>query len=295
MPRRYARKPYSKPFRRYGKKYGRARWKNKKFSKFNNKSRASIKGLIMPKSAYVKLPWRRIATTTTINPSNSYATLWVPTGYIPAPSDYTSVPTRIQAQAGDTFTNGIDKYSQFFDVGYVLGSSLKLQVMNCNTVFAGGNQTPQILATLVCYPYNHQGNTTVGLDPAQNVRAVYNYLESLTDDNLQSLAYAQSRLITLGYSKSEIFMKMFRKTKQMTGIKDVEDNDDMEINLPQTGIDFSSTNYCSGQGYLYYLRLTNIAGDGANAQVVRVNAKLTQYWKLTSRRAVLQGVAQNAP
>lgn len=178
-------RPYRK-YKRYGKRFGRPRWKNKKFAKFNNKTRLSVRGLIMPKSAYVKLPWRQISSTP-INAATSVNSMWVPTGYIPAPSDY-SVAGQVQAQAGDKFTNGIIQYAQFFDVGYVLGSSIKLQILNANSVVNGGQNAPILLCTLVAYPYNPPTSTTGTASGA--IRAIYDYLSSLSDDNLQSLANA---------------------------------------------------------------------------------------------------------
>jgi len=135
---------------------------------------------------------------------------------------------------------------------------------------------------LVAYPYNNAST---------NLRETYDYLSSLTDDNLQSLAYAQSKMVTMAAAKQEIFFKNFRKTKSMCGVKDIEDNDDMEINIPQSGTDFSSSAYCAGQGFVYYLRISNLAAASNNTAFM-VNCKLTQYWKLTSRRPVIQSVAQ---
>lgn len=266
--RRSSARPYRRPYRKMSK--GRKRFSTKKkFTKVNNRQRATIKGTVMPRDLYVKLPYRLTLTQQSVaaNANANYAFLG--NSLVPYPADYSlTLPS-----AGDIWASGVEEYAGFYNQYRVLGSSIKIQIATVTT---------SNLYRFVMVPCTTRTEASVG-GGDNTVDDKITEMNALSYDQLCALPNAYSKLVGLASGgNSSAYFKMFRKTKSMIGCKDIKDNEDTLVDLPEsTG---AGGRICIGgkNSFFYYFRVVNAAGGVAQIFEAQIQIKL--YCQLTGRQ-----------
>lgn len=259
--------PYKRPYprRRYRKRqFKRKRFSKKRFSK-SNYGKTVVKAPVNARDTYVKFPWLRTLQPT-INAASAQTYVWLGNSLVPQPASYSSsTPT-----AGDTWCSGVAEYSTFYNLYRVLGSSIKIQI----TAISANNVLRAVLL-----PIAFSGpETGTGAFISNRIAE----LDALTYDQLAQQPFAQAKTIGLATGgNSSRFFKMFRKTKYMLGCKDIRDNEQSRVKLPDpTGAD-GQICVLDVNAWFFYLRIFNSAP--ATQQTIEVQARLKYYAQLTGR------------
>lgn len=255
--------------KKYGrKKYGRKRF-NRKFVKNQGQAYQTIKSLVMPKNLNVKL-----RSTYNFNTDTTTQDRWVFLGnsIIPycssgqtgsGPISYpgsTMLPVN-----GDTIDAGALEYGQFYESYFSHGSAISVDVVSLN---AG----PSNILNAVLIPVNYKINP--------------NDLDNLTF--AQAMSYAGARYTKLGPSTggpNRRLLKAFRKTKTMIGIKDVQDDEDLECAMPKSNIT-NAASMVPTDGFYWYFKIY----PAPSAMEYSVTVKIAGYFTLNDRSFVDNGV-----
>lgn len=268
MPR-YARRRYPArpPRKRYGKKYGRRRFTKKRFAK-NNINSLTMRASLASRMLRVKLPWiKTFGPNIATAGSQSYAfqgNAIVP--YTVAGQTGANTPA-----AGDSLPAGEVEYSQFYDRYVINGSSIKVEVISINAQAQG--VSPLVRAVLLAVPF-------VGNDTSDNWQSVKAQLDTYTYEELLAWPFAKWRMIgSNAGGASRLIFKMFRKTKQMSGVKDLRDNSQYQGVLTDGATTAASASPIPQSGFMYYLRFFN-ANTSLTAPLevtVRMSLYVTMY------------------
>lgn len=271
-PRRrvFRRRPYRK---KYGKKYGRKRFVKKRFAR-NNINSLTMRAPLASRMLRVKLPWIKTFSPNIAAPgSQSYA--FQGNGIVP----YTAAgqtSTNSIVNAGDSLPAGEVEYSQFYDKYVINGSSIKVEAISINGQAQANS--PLVRAVLIAVPF-----TTVGLGPdADNWQAVKAQLDTYTYEELLAWPYAKWRMIgSNSGGASRLIFKMFRKTKQMSGVKDLRDNRDYTGALTDGTVAADGKGINPAAGFMYYLRFFN--ANTTLTAPLEITVRMSLYVTMFSR------------
>lgn len=258
------------PARKYGKsrkykprKLNRKRFSKKRFAK-SNYGKTVVKAPVNARDTYVKFPWLRTLQPN-IGASSGQTYVFLGNSLIPNPAVTTGVIT-----AGDIWCSGVAEYSAFYNKYRVLGASIKIQI----TAISANNVLRAVLLPVALGGAESGGGSSVATRVAE--------LDALTYDQLAQQPFAQSKTIGLATGgNSARWFKSFRKTKYMLGIKDIRDQDNTLLQLPDTNGSNGSIATTDSNAWFYYLRIFNSAS--ATAQTVEVQVRLKYYTQLTGR------------
>lgn len=259
----------------YGKKTNK-KYPKKTYKKGKNTSRkykrtfksnygqTQIKAPVQARETFVILPFlKTYQQSIAASSSQSYAVLG--NSLVPFPTAYSGIKPNV----GDVWVSGVQEYANFYNLYKVLASKIQIQY----TAISSSN-----ILRVVFIPVQAGGGETTGLSIADRITE----LDAMTYDALAMQPYAQSK--TLGIStggNATMFIKCFRKTKHMLGIKDTKDALNYNI-LPEStgGGANSSINTGSVNSFFYYTRIFNIS---AAAQSVELEIKLQYFTQLSGR------------
>lgn len=271
-PRRYARRrPYSRrpTFKRYGKKYSRSRFRKKRFAR-NNVNQLTMRAPLASRLLRVKLPWVK-----TFNPvieaaaSQSYA--FQGNGIAP----YTVIGqsgSNQSTSAGDSLPAGEIEYSALYDKYFINGSSIKIECVNTSSAASAASSL--VRCVLLAIPFV-DGNASIDTDTWQ---ANKTQLDAYSYDELLAWPYAKWRMLASNTGgSSRLNFKMFRKTKNMCGLKDLRDNRLYGYHLTDGTSTAQLVNPTGG--FMYYLRFFNQSVVTTLALTVRMSL----YCTLTNR------------
>lgn len=179
--------------------------------------------------------------------------------------------------AGDLLPAGGVEYSQFYDRYVINGSSIKVEAISINSQAQA--VSPLVRAVLIAVPFV-SGTTN---DPAGDWwSAVKSQLDAYSYEELLAWPYAKWRMIGSNTGgSSRLIFKMFRKTKQMSGVKDLRDNSDFAAHLSDGTNAISGKRVNPASGFMYYLRFFN-----ANTSVtapLEITVRMSLYVTMFSR------------
>lgn len=265
----YGRKSYRSAGRKRSgpRKYsrtGRSRFSRKRFTKFKStKQSTKVSAPVNARETYVKLPW--VDTTSTSAFTTQFNRVYLGNSLIATPTVYTSsVPA-----AGTEWVSGVSEYATFYNQYRVLGSSIKIQVL--------ASATSASTLGVVLLPIMAGGPETATGVVADRITE----LNALSYDELCMQPNSYHRLIGIGSSgNSTIFMKMFRKTKKMLACKDLRDNEDTLLRLPDPDGRNGTIQIASSSSFFYYLRIFNLTGVSTTFDL---QVKMKYYVNLSGR------------
>lgn len=266
----YGRKKYSSArgkrssTRKYSRK-PRGRFSRKRFTKVSSKQRTVVKAPVNARETYVKLPWVNTFPTLTIGASASQSYSFLGNSLIPYPASYgLSTPS-----AGDEWVSGVAEYANFYNQYRVLGSSIKVQIVMQSTAVVG--------CTIIPVMMGGQESGSTG-----NIADRITELDALTYDQLSMQPNAQMRMIGIGTGgNATVFFKLFRKTKSMLACKDIKDNEDTLLRLPDPDGTDGTLVTNSPSSFFYYIRITNLTTTATVNYNMQV--KMKYYTQLTGR------------
>lgn len=183
--------------------------------------------------------------------------------------------------AGDSLPAGELEYSSLYDKYFINGSSIKIEAINSATVNTA-TSTQVLRAVLLAIPFalNSAGGGTGGDDWAANKAQ----LDAYTYEQLLAWPFAKWRMIGISSGGApRLTMKMFRKTKAMSGVKDLRDNEYYGAHLTDGGASAGSftANVNPPNGFMYYFRVFN--NLGTTATTVAITVRMSLYCTLTNR------------
>lgn len=292
--RRTRRRPYSRPRpKKYGKKYGRKRFKNKRFVSTTNVSKTLI-----ARNQLVKLPWsytdRQAFTSGSLLPIKyAFSGNCLPGLFGESLDSANPIYTHAPA--------GLDQYASFYKTARVHGSSIRIDLLT-NSGFdqATNNVSQAIRVCLLALPYARDANyPSVGAGTGRyNVNGAYQDPKNLTftqqnsePSTLQEMWNATyEQLINHPYAKwftiggngasSRCTIKMFRKTKNMSQVKDLKDNDEFEFptNPFKNDAQTSFRIFACEEGFVYFLYVFPTKPATTQDSIV-MTAKLKYYYE----------------
>lgn len=273
MVRRYA--PKSRRPKRYGtKKYNR-RFKRKRFAR-NGVNQLSMRAPLASRLLRVKLPW---VEAESIQIAPNAATSICYQGNALCPTTVAGLTAGNTPAAGDTIASGAIEYSNFYDRYTINGSSINIEIVNRNVNApqdGSFSSSGLIRACLMAVPFTNSVS-----DNWTSVRA---QLDSYTYEQLLAWPYAKWRMLgSNSGGASRLKFKMFRKTKAMSGVKDLRDNSSFIGVMPNNGSTAVANGVSNPQnGFMYYLRLFAEAPPGTN-QSVAITSRMSLYTTMFSR------------
>lgn len=256
------RKPASRKYTRGTRK----RFSKKRFAKYSSAQKSIIRAPVNARETYVKLPWVNTFSSTSLTTGTSSSRVFLGNSLVPFPTAYNSgVPT-----AGDEWVSGVAEYSAFYNQYRVLGSSIRLQVI-C--------QTSSGVTFGVCLiPVAFGGSESGG---AGTVTSRVTELDAMSYDDICMQPGAKCRLVGIGSGgNASVIYKVFRKTKAMLACKDLRDNENTLLRLPDTdGTDGTiATN--GNAAFFYYVRVFNLTGSTGSFDM---QVKIKYYANLSGR------------
>lgn len=269
----YARRSYRKyprKYSRYPSKYrkNRSRFSKKKFTKYKSTKQATkVSAVVNARETYVKLPWQNTFPTTTLAAGASTNRAFLGNSLVPFPASYSSnTPT-----AGDEWVSGVSEYASFYNNYRVLGSSIKVQLL-CQT-------STGCTFGVVLIPVAASGTES---GPSSFVQNRITELNALDYDTISMQPYAQSRIIGIGSGgNANVFFKMFRKTKSMLACKDLRDNPDTLLDLPDPSGSAGEIRCTQpDSAFFYYVRVFNLSSAGGQFDM---QVKMKYYTNLSGR------------
>jgi len=253
--------------RKYSRK-GRSRFSRKRFTKVSSKQRTVISAPVNARETYVKLPWVNTFTTTSLTSLASSSRAFLGNSLVPFPASYGSSSS---PSTGDEWVSGVAQYAAFYDMYRVLGCSIRVQIL-CQT-------SSGVTFGVVLVPVTISGDPNNGFYVDDKIAE----LDALNYDQLCMLPNTQCRMIGIGSGgNANVFMKGFRKTKQMLAVKDIKDKEDTLIQLPNPNGSGGSILTSGDAAWFWYVRVSNLttATGGFDMQV-----KMKYYTQLAGRTA----------
>jgi len=268
--RAYRRRPIARPRRTYTTRTRRSRRPRAR----NNVNQLTMRAPLASRLLRVKLPWVKTFSVTMPQGPSSESFAFQGNGLVP----YTSAGqsgSNTNPSAGDILPAGAVEYSQFYDRYYINGSSIKAEIVNTQSSSGGSTL---IRAVLLAIPF--VTDSTGGVAGDDNWQANKTQLDGYTYEQLLAWPYAKWRMLGANTGgSSRLIFKMFRKTKNMCGIKDLRDNRDYGANLTDGSPTIQSGQVNPGNGFMYYLRLFTNNGT----PLVEMNVRMSLYVTMTSR------------
>lgn len=225
----------------------------------------------------VKLPWiKTFSANIAVNGSPSYAfqgNAIVP--YTAMGHSGNAAGNRL-VSAGDLLPAGAVQYSQFYDRYVINGSSIKVEAIGTNS--QAQQVSPLVRAVLLAVPFISNDLAPVSDDWL----GVKTQLDAYTYEQLLAWPYAKWRMIgSNSGGASRLLFKMFRKTKQMSGVKDLRDNSEFVGHLTDGTVAADNTMPNPAAGFMYYLRFFN-ANPSLTAPL-EITVRMSLYVTMFSR------------
>lgn len=290
----YARRRNYNRSRRYGSRYSRVRRSNVRRRRFKRpfRSRNTVNNLTMraqlaARQLRVKLPWAETFEFVLGTDNPAYKGLcYQGNGMFPYTTegnhdDYAG-HVNVEPSTGNIMPAGSLEYSRFYDKYVVNGSSISVEILN---QYSPNSNPSLIRAVLLAVPWSNNGNGIIstGDDSWPGVRA---QLDGYTYEQLLTWPHAKWRMVGANTGgASRVFFKMFRKTKHMCGIKDLQDDPQYQGLLQDgvTSVTQSTTSRNPELGFMYYLRMFN-AQDGTDQDsIAQLTVKMSLYCTLFGR------------
>lgn len=255
--------------KRYGKRYGRARFTKKRFAK-NNVNQLTMRAPLASRLLRIKLPWVKTfdPQLTPSIPTISYA--FQGNGIVPytaAGASGFNLPA-----PGDSLPAGEIEYSSLYDKYFINGSSIKVECVNIATQAVAAS--PLVRCVLLAIPFSADSNDGWQFNKAQ--------LDGYSYEQLLAWPYAKWRMLGSNTGgASRLNFKMFRKTKSMSGLKDLRDNNEYGGQLTDgTSTVTATANPTSG--HMYYLRFF-LSAESTVAAYLAITVRMSLYCTLTHR------------
>lgn len=267
--RRSSRRPARPATRRPAAR--RSRFTRKRFAR-NGITQLTMRAPLAARLLRIKLPWvKTFNASVAQGASSSYAFQ----GNAIAPytvAGQTGANTVVAA--GDSLPAGEVEYSQLYDKYYINGSSIKVEAVNTS----GTTATPLLRAVLLAIPFIGTG-TGAGSDSWQANKA---QLDAYTYEQLLAWPYAKWRMIASNTGgASRLIFKLFRKTKNMCGLKDLRDNNDYGGYLTDGTTSVAGSTVNPQHGFMYYLRFFQNGSE--TAATLDVTVRMSLYCTMTHR------------
>jgi len=253
-----------KPYNFSRRSTRKPRFSRKRFNK-STPQRSIIRAPVAARELYVKMKYSTIKEIgSAIGPR--YTILG--NSLIPFPASYSSnTPT-----AGDIWVAGIAQYCTQYNLYRVLGCSVSAQYVT--------ESTPTTRIVMVPFTYGGPGEAGAVTTIADKIAE----LDTLTYDQLSTLPYAYSKLVGSNAGGPNIsYMKMFRKTKNMLGCKDLRDNEDTLLAFPNIGGLDGTIQTSSRASWGFYYKVFS----GSGSTVGEVQFKISYYVQLSGRASWL--------
>lgn len=263
MAPRYGRRTRS--YRPKGRSYPkRKRFSKKRFTKYSTKGKTVVKSPVNARETFVKLPYMKTQNVS-LGATSSTSIAYLGNSLIPTPASYASA----SPSAGDVWCSGVQEYANFYNQYRVLGCSLKIQLVS---VVGTGNIFRCVLLPIAL------GGAETG---SHTITGRIAELDALSYDNLCMQPYAQSKILGLSTGgNAACYFKMFRKSKSMLAIKDIRDDENTLVNLPDPDGSGGQMIINASDTWFYYLRIFN---QHSSTQTIEVSAKLKYYTQLSGR------------
>lgn len=274
--RKYARRytPRRSFPKKYGKKYNRKRFSKKRFAR-NNINTLTMRAPLASRMLRVKLPWIKTFEPN-ITTSGSQFYVFQGNALGPYTSTGQSGANNLNVSPGDSLPAGAVEYSNFYDRYVVNGSSIKIEAVN--NASASQATGPLIRAVLLAIPYTAENAGPV----SDSWNAVRDQLNGYTYEQLLAWPYAKWRMLGSNTGgASRLNFKMFRKTKYMSGIKDLRDASGFQGALSDGQITFASTSLNPSNGFIYFLKFFNT--NTTTTAVVSITVRMSLYMTMFSR------------
>jgi len=243
----------------------RRRFSKKKFFKYSTKQASKIAAPVNARETFVKLPWAEVDQNLALAASSNLFFTFVGNSLAPVPS---STGSNV-VLSGSRWASGATEWGAFYNQYRVLGSSIKIQILLSTAT--------NVTVGCILLPVT-MGATETGLSGSIADRITE--LNTFSYEQLLSMPYAKSKMIGIGNSgNNTVYFKMFRKTKNMLGIKDVRDCPAMLQRLPDPD-GRNGTYNNSDYAFFYYLRIFNLTSTAA---IVDVQSKMKFYANLSGR------------
>lgn len=259
----YGKKSYKKPYRKTYKKGKNSSKKYKRIFK-STTQHTKVSPMTVAKETYVKLPYV-ITYQTAIAAGIGAGYTLLGNSLLPTPQNLSTGAVT----AGDIWVSGVKEYSDFYNFYRVLGSKISIQVtaVSANNVFR---------CALVPVAY---GGPETG--PQSEIFNKVAELNTLTFDQLCMQPYAQTKILGIASGgNATTYFKMFRKTKNMLSVKDIRDDQDGIMRVPDySGIGGSYPSNANNS-FAYFFKVFNTAGA---VQTVEVHVKMTYYTMFSGR------------
>lgn len=276
--RTYTRRPYKA--KKYGKKYGKKRFSKKRFAR-NGVNQLTMRAPQASRLLRVKLPYTKSFSASFTGPGSKWYAFQgnsiFPFTNNGQNASYPGGPGNLPT-TGDTILPMGTIYSSMYDRYTINGSSFKVQMVNA------ASASP-FRVVLLAIPFQGQVQTNPNIANNDTWIANLIQLNSYGYEELLSWPYAKWRM--LGSSDggtTSLHMKMFRKTKNMCGVKDLRDNNEYQGFTTDGEIHETDDNnfyQCTPQsGFLYYLRIfSGLPGDDVRSfeLTIRMSLYIT-FW-----------------
>lgn len=255
---------YQRKSRRSFKKKSYKKKSYKKFSKkFNNKTTLKVNSLVVPHQTYTKMRWVGYSTITPAA-SSSFSLGVNGTGIYPLLLEGPSTTV------GAVSYTGAPQFGRFYGRYHNLGTKIKIQVISQTS----GDIQQVILLPISCNP--------------SGMSAMITYLDTKTYTELIQYPGAKYRLLsTSGNSNNMCYLSGFAKTKNIMGITNIKDADDLDGVMPDPQSDnpeVTSAGSNPTATFMWYFRIFNIS---ASASALRVNISLKGYFHLYQRNFIV--------
>lgn len=267
--RRTARRPRRASVRKYRARTGRSRFTRKRFGR-NNVNQLTMRAPLASRLLRVKLPWvKTFDVNVPLSGSTSFS--FQGNGIVPYTVAGQSGPN--VPGAGDSLPAGEIQYSQFYDKYFINGSSIHVEAVNTYTTAQA--VSPLVRAVLLAIPFNNDNNDDWPSNRTQ--------LDAYTYEQLLAWPYASWRMLGSNTGgSSRLNFKMFRKTKNMCGLKDLRDNQTYGGRLTDGSTSAATFVVPNPQdGFMYYLRFFN--ASSVTSVGVSLTVRMSLYCTMTNR------------
>lgn len=300
MPRRYPKAPRRRYPRRYPRRrtYGRKRFSRKRFAR-SNRNYTAINTTTIGKNTRVKFTYTKEWTADVIGLTNQWADIAFPRGGVlysypqagAKPSitfsgshfctplgSYSAIPLT------EDYPSGLVEWASFYDEAICFGSSISIQIQ------PSGGAAALNLVNLrwVLLPVAAIDYTDVIRPSSGSVRTQY---DALDYQDIASYPGAKSGYVKTAMANTT-YIKAFRKTKHMLGVKDIRDNQSqLTMTLPKStdltlGSNATPPTNQAVNGWVWYFRVFPM--NSTDSDNVMFSVRINYYTQLQSRGIILQ-------
>lgn len=244
----------------------RKRFSKKRFAKYSSAQKTVVRSPVNARETYVKLPWVNTFSTTSLTSTASSSRSFLGNSLVPYPAAYNSNTPG----TGDEWVAGVAEYAAFYNQYRVLGSSIRVQVV-CQT---SSGVTFGVCLVPIASGGSENGNNTY-------ISSRISDLDFMTYDELCMQPGAKCKMVGIGSGgNAAITYKMFRKTKQMLACKDLRDNEDTLLRIPDTSGSYGTVQCQASAAFFYYVRVLNLT---TNTGSFDMQVKIKYYTQLSGR------------